>query len=61
MRNFLTGIFLTLLVIGIVVFLMVKKGYMDFNTDQEPSLLESKLAMEAVDSSTCLLYTSRCV
>ena len=52
MRNFFTGIFLTLLVIGIAVFLMVKKGYMDFNADQEPSLLESKLAMQAVDSST---------
>ena len=47
MRNFFTGIFLTLLVIGIAVFLMVKKGYMDFNADQEPSLFESKLAMEA--------------
>ena len=52
MRNFFTGIFLTLLVIGIAVFLAVKKGYVDFKADQEPSFLENKLAMEAVDSST---------
>ena len=52
MRNLFTGIFLTLLVIGIAVFLAVKKGYVDFKADQEPSILENKLSMEAVDSST---------
>lgn len=52
MRNFFTGIFLTLLVLGVAGFLVVKKGYVDFRADQEPSLLEQKLAMEAVDSST---------
>ena len=52
MRNFFTGIFLTLLVMGIVAFLLIKKGYVDFNADQEPSFLERKFAMEAVDSST---------
>jgi thiosulfate dehydrogenase len=52
MRNFITGIILTLLVMGIVAFLVVKKGYLDFNADQEPSFMEKKLAMEAVDAST---------
>ena len=52
MRGFFTGILLTLLVIGIVGFLVVKKGYVDFNADQEPAFLERKFAMEAVDAST---------
>ncbi len=52
MRGFITGILLTLLVIGIAGFLAIKKGYVDFNADQEPGFLEKKFAMEAVDSST---------
>ncbi|HXN71720.1 MAG TPA: c-type cytochrome [Candidatus Acidoferrales bacterium] len=52
MRGFLTGVLLTLLVICLVTFLVAKKGYMDFNADQEPSLVERKMAMEAVDAST---------
>jgi mono/diheme cytochrome c family protein len=52
MRGFFTGILLTLLVMGALGFLAVKKGYMDFNADQEPGFLERKFAMEAVDSST---------
>jgi thiosulfate dehydrogenase len=52
MRNFLSGVFLTLLIIGIAVFIAVKQGYVDFKADQEPSFLEKKFAMAAVDAST---------
>jgi len=52
MRNFFTGVFLTLLIIGIAIFLAIKEGYLDFKADQEPSLLEKKFAMQAVDAST---------
>src|SRR6202035_2392327 len=49
MRNFFTGVFLTLLIIGIAIFLAIKQGYVDFRADQEPSVLERKFAMQAVD------------
>ncbi len=52
MRNFFTGVFLTLLIIGIAIFLAIKEGYVDFKADEEPSLLEKKFAMQAVDAST---------
>jgi len=52
MRNFFTGVFLTLLIIGIAIFLAIKEGYVDFKADTEPSVLEKKFAMEAVDAST---------
>lgn len=52
MRGFIVGVILTLLIIGVAGFLLIKKGYLSFNADQEPSFLESKLAMSAMDAST---------
>ena len=49
MRNFFSGVFLTLLIIGIAIFLALKEGYMDFKADQEPSVLEKKFAMQTLD------------
>jgi mono/diheme cytochrome c family protein len=52
MRNFFTGVFLTLLIMGIAIFLALKEGYVNFRADDEPSFLEKKFAMQAVDAST---------
>jgi len=52
MRNLFTGVFITLLIIGIAIFLAIKQGYVDFRADQDSSVLERKFAMQAVDSST---------
>jgi thiosulfate dehydrogenase len=52
MRNFLFGIIFTLLVALVGGYLYVKKGYIDFGADQQPSFLERHFAMTAVDAST---------
>jgi mono/diheme cytochrome c family protein len=52
MRGFISGVILTLLVIFVVGFIVVKQGYISFNADQEPGPLEMKVAMAAVDAST---------
>jgi mono/diheme cytochrome c family protein len=52
MRGFISGVILTLLIIGVGGFLVIKKGYLSFNADQEPGFVEKKMAMSAMDAST---------
>ena len=52
MRNFILGILFTVIVAAVGGFVCIKKGYVDFAADQKPSMIESKLAMAAVDAST---------
>ncbi len=52
MRNFLSGVIVTILVIFLGGYLYVKQGYMDFSADQSPSSAETHFAMAAVDAST---------
>jgi mono/diheme cytochrome c family protein len=52
MRGFLFGIIFTLIVLVAGGWWCVKQGYIDFAADQKTSVLENKVAMEAVDAST---------
>jgi mono/diheme cytochrome c family protein len=52
MRNFLSGVVVTVLIIIIGGYLYAKQGYMDFSADQKPSSAETHFAMAAVDAST---------
>ena len=52
MKNFLTGIIFTLIVLVGGSFWYLKKGYPSFAADQEPGFIEKHLAMAAVDAST---------
>jgi mono/diheme cytochrome c family protein len=52
MKGFLFGIILTLIGLAVGGYFLLKKGYVDFNADKEPSALEDHLAMSAVDAST---------
>ena len=52
MRNFLLGIVFTLVIIVVAGLLAAQTGYVDFRADQQPSALEAKVAMKAVDAST---------
>ncbi len=52
MKNFLMGIVFTVLVIVVGGYGCMKKGYVDFKADQQPSFLERHFAMEAMDAST---------
>ena len=52
MRNFLSGVIVTILAIFLGGYLYVKQGYMDFSADQKPSSAETHFAMSAVDAST---------
>lgn len=51
MKSFLLGIIFTLFVIILGGFLMIKKGYVNFEADQPVSSTERKMAMSAVDAS----------
>jgi mono/diheme cytochrome c family protein len=52
MKGFLTGILLTLAVLIMGGLWSLWRGYVDFAADHQPSFLERKLAMAAVDAST---------
>jgi mono/diheme cytochrome c family protein len=52
MKGFILGILLTLIALGVGGFFLLKKGYVNFNADQEISATEEHLAMSAVDAST---------
>jgi thiosulfate dehydrogenase len=52
MKSFLAGIVLTLIAVLAGGYWYVKKGYVNFGADQEPSFLEKHLGMAAVDAST---------
>ena len=50
MKFFLLGILTTLLLIALGTFVYLHFGFLRFNADEQPSALESKLAMSAVDA-----------
>ncbi len=52
MKGFLFGIILTLLALAAGGYFLLKSGRVSFNADQEPSAVETHLAMSAVDAST---------
>ncbi len=52
MRNFLLGILFTIIVLCVAAYWIASRGYVSFQADQQPSPMESKLAMAAVDAST---------
>ena len=52
MKPFLFGIILTVIALAVGGYFLLKKGYVDFKADSEPSAFEDKLAMSAVDAST---------
>ncbi len=52
MRQFFWGIILTLVGLALGGLFISWKGYLDFRADQKPSVIETKLAMGAVDAST---------
>jgi mono/diheme cytochrome c family protein len=52
MKGFLYGIILTVIALAVGGYILLKKGYVDFKADREPSAFEDKLAMSAVDAST---------
>ncbi len=51
MRNFILGIIVTVLVLGLGVLAFLSFGLMPTNADADPSSLERRVAMSAVDSS----------
>lgn len=51
MRQFFWGIFLTIVVIVVVAYIVVRKGYVNFAADQEAPALEKRIAMAASDAS----------
>lgn len=51
MKNFLFGIVCSVAVILVGAYGCVKKGYVNFGADQQPSFLERHFAMEALDAS----------
>lgn len=52
MKGFLYGILVTVLVVLVVAGIVLARGYMEFRADTQPSWLEKKVAMAAVDAST---------
>src|SRR5271155_3258974 len=52
MKPFLFGIILTVIALAVGGYFLLKKGYVDFKADNEPSALEDHLAMSALDAST---------
>jgi mono/diheme cytochrome c family protein len=52
MRQFLAGVIVTLLVIVLGGYLILRRGYINFNADESPSSFEKKIAMQASDAST---------
>lgn len=51
MKNFILGILFTLIALAVAAGYYAYRGYVDMRADQEPSPLESKLAMSAMDAS----------
>jgi mono/diheme cytochrome c family protein len=51
MKNFLLGIIFTLIALIALGGYYAYRGYLDMRADQEPSPLESKIAMSAMDAS----------
>jgi mono/diheme cytochrome c family protein len=51
MRGFVLGIIFTALLLLVIGFIVVKQGYVNIEADQQPSPLEKKIAMSAVDAS----------
>jgi mono/diheme cytochrome c family protein len=51
MRSFFWGVFLTIVLILVGAYLIVKLGYVNFAADQESSAIERHLAMTASDAS----------
>ena len=51
MRAFFWGVFLTIVVILVGAYLVVKFGYINFAADQEAPAIERHLAMSASDAS----------
>jgi thiosulfate dehydrogenase len=52
MRNFILGVVVTLIVLIAGAWFVLERGYIDFSANQQPSSMESRLAMSAVDAST---------
>ncbi len=52
MKGLLFGTILTLIALAVGGYFLLKKGYVDFKADVEPSAFEDHLAMSAVDAST---------
>jgi mono/diheme cytochrome c family protein len=52
MKNFILGFIVAILVAGAGTYLYVKKGYLSFDADQEPTAFEEHTAMAAVDAAT---------
>jgi mono/diheme cytochrome c family protein len=52
MRQFLAGIIVTLLVMVIGGYTVLRRGYINFNADVPPMPFERKIAMQASDAST---------
>src|SRR5208282_5435013 len=52
MKSFLFGVILTLFVLVAGGYFLLKSGRVSFNADQQPSAVEERLAMSAVDAST---------
>jgi len=52
MRSFVWGIVFTILAIVVGAYAILHVGYLSFNADKEPSALEKRIAMSAVDEST---------
>src|ERR1700758_4220815 len=51
MRQFFWGVFLTIVLILVVSYLVLKRGYVNFAADQEASAMEHHMAMAASDAS----------
>jgi thiosulfate dehydrogenase len=51
MKNFVVGIFFTLIALAVGGWWCLKQGYVNFAADQKPSFVEEKVAMAAVDAS----------
>jgi thiosulfate dehydrogenase len=52
MKSFFLGIIMTLVVLAAAAVYFAMRGYLDLRADQQPSALERKVAMSAMDAST---------
>lgn len=52
MKGFLAGVILTILALLVGGYVVAKKGYVNFEADQQPSTMERHFVMGAVDAST---------
>jgi thiosulfate dehydrogenase len=50
MRTFFWGVFLTVVAMVVIAYFVVKRGYVDFAADQEPSAIERHVSMAASDA-----------